>query len=116
MALEPRSRFRHHPCHNPQRVLRAEIIPYAIGGEDDDIAVLDRVLEDVSLGGDFGVMRRAAKDGVLSLHSRRDLGELVGSVEGVSLDRGAVSYFPGAEEHEGRVAEAVALRAVVSQK
>ena len=113
MTLEPEALLSHDSRHNPQSIRRAQVIPDPIRREDDDVAVFEGVPGNVRLAGCLAEVFGGAEDGVLGLHARRDFGELVGGVEGVGLDGGAVGDFAGGEEEVGAVAEAVSALGLV---
>ena len=66
--------------------------------------MLQLMFLDICLLGCFGEVRRAAEDGVLSLHLLRYLRELERRVEGVDLDFGAVCDLARAKDEEAGVA------------
>lgn len=103
--MKPVPLIAHHLRDDTQRILRRQVVPHAIRGEDDNVAVPHAVARHVGLARRFGEVL-AAENGVLGLQLRGDFGKLVGGVEGVGLDWGAVGDFAGGEEEEGGVAEA----------
>ena len=71
--------------HDLQDILRGQIVPHAIGGEQDDVAVSDLVVLDIRVLGGFRKLLAPAEDGVLGLHTGWDFRELVRGIESVRL-------------------------------
>ena len=105
-ARAPRVEARHLPAHDLEQLARAQVVPDAVGGEDEHVAVADLVARVVGIGGGVAQLL-PAEDAREREDLGRDYGELVGGVEGVGLGVGEVVDGVEAEVNETRVAEAV---------
>lgn len=99
---QPPAEQAHVLGHDRQDVLGVEVVPDAVGRQDEDVAVPQHVVRQVGLLG-LVVQRHAAKDHGLGEDLGRRHAHLVRRVEGVRLRVGTVVHRPQPQLQETRV-------------
>lgn len=99
-GIDPSAKSSHVFPHNGKHILRAQIVPDAIGCEHKNVSVFHFVVRHCRVLGCLGVLKRTSEELHLGEYQGGNFGHLVRGVEGMRLRRGEVADGIEAEMDE----------------